>query len=274
MPRSENNGDTNDAVSLFLADLQHHPVPPPERQAELAQRIAGGDAKARDEMVRCNLRLVVHWARRASGKGVDMADLIQEGTFGLMRAVDRFDWERGFAFSTYASWWIRQAIQRALLTKDTIRLPLEVAENRSRLVRLNDEFLGACQRLPTAEEAEKHLVIPASRRQNAEQAAYVATSLDRLASVEGDTALGDLIAGVDPTDDMDAAMSREAIRQAIDALPQPHRTVVKLRFGIDDDCPRSLQQVATALKMGQRTVKQIEFQALAKLRLSPILAAA
>jgi RNA polymerase sigma factor (sigma-70 family) len=160
------------------------------------------------------------------------------------------------------------------LIRDTIRLPLEVAENRSRLVRLNDEFLGTRQRLPTTEEVEEHLVMPSSRRQLAEHAAYVATSLDRPVSFETDTVLGDLIAGVDPTVEIDDAMSRKAIRRAVDALPQPYRTVVELRFGIDDDCPRSLRQVAAALKMSQRTVKRIELQALAMLRLSPILAAA
>jgi RNA polymerase primary sigma factor len=274
MPKPGVQGDVRDAVSLFLADLEKYPVPSPERQIELARRIAGGDAEARSEMVRCNLRLVVHWARKSAGKGVDMADLIQEGVFGLMHAVDKYDWERGFAFSTYASWWIRQSIQRAFLTKYTIRLPLEVIENQTGVARLQDEFLGTLQRLPTAEEIEESLSISSSRRRMAEEAAHVTTSLDRTASVDGTTALGDLIAGVDPDDDVEAAMSREAVRQAISALPQPYRTVVELRFGFDDDCPRSFHHVATTLKMSERTVKRIEAQAFAMLRSSPILAAA
>jgi DNA-directed RNA polymerase sigma subunit (sigma70/sigma32) len=124
-------GADADSLGLFLRDLDHHPLPDHEAQTELAKRVAAGDDEARREMAAANLRLVIHWARRYQDRGVDLPDLIQEGTFGLMRAVDKFDWERGFRFSTYATWWIRQALQRAVQQHGrTIRLPMEVAHRR------------------------------------------------------------------------------------------------------------------------------------------------
>nr|MDA8072220.1 sigma-70 family RNA polymerase sigma factor [Actinomycetota bacterium] len=120
---------TPDSIRLFLDDLDRFPLPGPDQQVELAKAVAGGDEDARRQMIAANLRLVIHWARRYQDRGVDFTDLIQEGTFGLMRAVDKFDWERGFRFSTYATWWIRQALQRAVQQHgNTIRVPMEVAE--------------------------------------------------------------------------------------------------------------------------------------------------
>src|ERR1700723_2910151 len=125
---------TSDTLGLMLRDLDQFPMPDHEQQVELAKRVAAGDDAARKQMVAANLRLVVHWARRYQDRGVDMADLVQEGTFGLMRAVDKFDWERGFRFSTYATWWIRQALQRAVQQHGrTIRLPMEVAERNQQV---------------------------------------------------------------------------------------------------------------------------------------------
>src|SRR5580693_8619124 len=133
VPRREgtmaNSTSTHDGIRLFLDDLDRYPLPDHEQQVALAKRVAAGDDEARRQMVAANLRLVVHWARRYQDRGVDMADLVQEGTFGLLRAVEKFDWERGFRFSTYATWWIRQALQRAVQQHGrTIRIPLEVAE--------------------------------------------------------------------------------------------------------------------------------------------------
>src|ERR1700730_17929081 len=123
-----------DGIRLFLDDLDRHPLPGPEEQVELAKRVAAGDEEARQQMIAANLRLVVHWARRYQDRGVDFADLVQEGTFGLIRAVDKFDWRRGFRFSTYATWWIRQALQRAVQQHGrTIRIPMEVAERNQQV---------------------------------------------------------------------------------------------------------------------------------------------
>src|ERR1700688_1873921 len=148
-----NSTGTHDSIRLFLDDLDRYPLPDHEKQVELAKRVAAGDDAARRQMVAANLRLVVHWARRYQDRGVDMADLVQEGAFGLMRAVDKFDWERGFRFSTYATWWIRQALQRAVQQHGrTIRIPLEVGEHIQRLELTKAELANTLGRTPTEEE--------------------------------------------------------------------------------------------------------------------------
>ncbi len=142
-----------DSIRLFLDDLDKYPLPGPEEQVALAQAVAAGDEQARQRMIAANLRLVIHWARRYQDRGVDFADLVQEGTFGIMRAVDKFDWRRGFRFSTYATWWIRQALQRAVQQHgNTIRVPMEVAEQVQRVDRTAWELASDMQREPTAAE--------------------------------------------------------------------------------------------------------------------------
>ena len=146
---------TADTMGLMLRDLDQFPMPDHEQQVELAKRVSAGDEAARKQMVAANLRLVVHWARRYQDRGVDMADLVQEGTFGLMRAVDKFDWERGFRFSTYATWWIRQALQRAVQQHGrTIRIPLEVGEQIQRLELTKSELASTLGRAPTEAELD------------------------------------------------------------------------------------------------------------------------
>src|SRR5579864_6032886 len=152
---------TSDTLGLMLRDLDQFPMPDHEQQVELAKRVAAGDEAARKQMIAANLRLVVHWARRYQDRGVDMADLVQEGTFGLMRAVDKFDWERGFRFSTYATWWIRQALQRAVQQHgNTIRVPMEVAEQVQRAERVSWELAAELRRDPTPEEVAEASAVP------------------------------------------------------------------------------------------------------------------
>src|SRR5271168_1284391 len=148
-----NQTGTPDSIRLFLDDLDRHPLPDHEQQVELAKRVAAGDDEARRQMIAANLRLVVHWARRYQDRGVDFGDLVQEGTFGLMRAVDKFDWQRGFRFSTYATWWIRQALQRAVQQHgNTIRVPMEMAELTQRVDRTTWELAAELGRRPTSHE--------------------------------------------------------------------------------------------------------------------------
>src|SRR5271168_4709627 len=174
---------TADSLGLLLKDLDQYPMPDHEQQVALAKRVAAGDELARKQMVAANLRLVVHWARRYQDRGVDMADLVQEGSFGLMRAVDKFDWERGFRFSTYATWWIRQALQRAVQQHGrTIRIPLEVGERLQRLDAVTAELAGQLGRPPEEEEIAELTGITPEERRSLEGIARVSASLDQPAA--------------------------------------------------------------------------------------------
>jgi RNA polymerase primary sigma factor len=260
--------NTQDSLGLLLRDLDLHPMPDHEGQVELAKRVAAGDAEAKREMVAANLRLVVHWARRYQDRGVEMSDLVQEGTFGLLRAVEKFDWERGFRFSTYATWWIRQALQRAVQQHGrTIRVPLEVGERLQRLDATTAELLGQLGRPPTEEELTEATGMSEADRRALESVARVAASLDQPAGVDSTTPLGDLVST--DTEDWSGAVDEgivfERVRHAIDRLPRLQRDVVRMRFGFDGDSPASLQVTAERLGVGVRRVRRAEEEALATL---------
>jgi RNA polymerase primary sigma factor len=259
---------TTDSLGLLLRDLDRHPMPDHEGQVALAQRVAQGDEEARKEMVAANLRLVVHWARRYQDRGVDMADLVQEGTFGLLRAVEKFDWERGFRFSTYATWWIRQALQRAVQQHGrTIRIPLEVGERLQRLDAVTAELAGQLGRRPTDEELTEASGMTLAEREQLEGVARVAASLDQPAAADSATSLGELVA---PDDEdwpggVDDEMVRDRVRDAVERLPGLQRDVLRLRFGFGGDTPASLQATAERLGVGVRRVRRAEEEGLAAL---------
>jgi RNA polymerase primary sigma factor len=261
-------GSTSDSLGLLLRDLDQHPMPDHEGQIALARRVAAGDEEARREMVAANLRLVVHWARRYQDRGVEMADLVQEGTFGLLRAVEKFDWERGFRFSTYATWWIRQALQRAVQQHGrTIRIPLEVGERLQRLDATTAELAGRLGRPPTDEELTEATGMTLEERQSLEDVARVAASLDQPAAADSATTLGDLVA---PDDEdwagaVDQEMVLDRVREAVNRLPGIQRDVLRLRFGFDGDSPASLQATAERLGIGVRRVRRAEEEAMAAL---------
>jgi len=268
---------TADSLGLLLRDLDFYPMPDHEQQVELAKRVAAGDEEARKQMVAANLRLVVHWARRYQDRGVDMADLVQEGTFGLLRAVEKFDWERGFRFSTYATWWIRQALQRAVQQHGrTIRIPLEVAERMQRLDAVSAELAGQLGRPPEDDELTEASGLTTAERHALEGVARVTASLDQPAAAESSTSLGDLVAPEDDSwvDDVEQQMVFERIREAVDRLPGLQRDVLRLRFGFDGDSPASLQSTAERLGIGVRRVRRAEEEALAALSADTAVASA
>jgi len=253
---------TPDSVRYFLDDLDQYPLPDPDEQTELAKRVADGDDEARQAMIAANLRLVVHWARRYQDRGVDFGDLVQEGTFGLMRAVDKFDWQRGFRFSTYATWWIRQALQRAVQQHgSTIRVPMEVAEQAQRADRMTWELATELQRDPTPEEVAEASGVDNKALKTLQGVARVVASLDQPTGGDTGSALGDLVAA-------------DRVRQAVESLDQLERDVVRLRFGLDGGSPASLQATASRLGIGVRRARQAETRALQHLADLPEVEAA
>ncbi len=269
MPRTNWNAST-DSLGLLLRDLDRYPMPNYDEQVELAKRVTAGDEDAKKQMVAANLRLVLHWARRYQDRGVEMVDLVQEGTFGLLRAVEKFDWERGFKFSTYATWWIRQALQRAVQQHGrTIRIPLEVGEQLQRLEATTAELIGQLGRRPTDEELTEATGMTAAERKSLEGLAGVTASLDQPANSDSATVLGDLVAPEqsDFVADVEQSMVDDRLHGAIDKLPELQRDVLRLRFGLDGKNPASLQATAESLGVGVRRVRRAEEEALASLQL-------
>ena len=261
--------NTSDMLGLLLRDLDRYPMPNYDEQVELAKRVSAGDEEAKKQMVAANLRLVLHWARRYQDRGVEMVDLVQEGTFGLLRAVEKFDWERGFKFSTYATWWIRQALQRAVQQHGrTIRIPLEVGEQLQRLEATTAELTSLYGRKPTDEELTEATGMNAAARRNLEGLAGVTASLDQPASSDSSTTLGELVA---PSHDdwvgrIEQQMQDEDLHHAIDQLTPLQRQVLNLRFGLEGESPMSLQATANRLDIGVRRVRRAEEEALELLR--------
>jgi RNA polymerase primary sigma factor len=261
-----------DSIRLFLDDLDRHPLPDHNEQVELAKRVAGGDREARAAMIAANLRLVVHWARRYQDRGVDFADLVQEGTFGLMRAVDKFDWQRGFRFSTYATWWIRQALQRAVQQHgNTIRVPMEVAEQSQRADRLTWELATELQREPTREEVAEASGVQTDALSALHGVARVVASLDQPAAADTGTALGDLVAEDEARfeEEVERRIVLDRVLEAVDGLEPLERDVVRIRFGLDGGSPASLQATASRLGVGVRRARQAEARALEHLATLP-----
>lgn len=265
-----------DLIRLFLDDMARHPLPTPEEQVELAKRVQAGDEEAKAAMVAANLRLVVHWARRYQDRGVDFADLIQEGTFGLVRAVEKFDWRRGFRFSTYATWWVRQALQRAVHHHgQTIRLPMEAAERARRVETVTRELAADLGRPPTDEELLEAADVTESQLSDLRLAAHVVASLDQPVGPDAEATLGELLAGPGDSfeEDVDRSLGMEQLHQAIAGLEPLEQAVVRMRFGLESGEPASLEATARALGIGPRRARALEHSALTRLASIPGLEA-
>jgi RNA polymerase primary sigma factor len=267
------NGDlavaTTDALQLFLNEAGRWPLLTKEEEVALAKRVERGDAEAKERMINSNLRLVVSIAKRYQGHGLSLLDLIQEGIIGLIRAVEKFDWRRGFKFSTYATWWIRQAVQRGVANKSrTIRIPVHIADREQKIARAERLLAPKLGRQPTDEEIAKQAKLPLKQLREVREAARAITSLDRPLGTESDAAFGDLFASdqAQPEEELTVSLEQDVLRRAVSQLPNREQEVLKRRYGLNGDRdPASLEAIGRELGITRERVRQIEASALEQL---------
>jgi RNA polymerase primary sigma factor len=259
---------TTDALQLFLREAGRHPLLTAAQEVELAKRIERGDMQAKQRMIQSNLRLVVSIAKNYRNQGLPFLDLIQEGTLGLIRAVEKFDWRRGFKFSTYATWWIRQAVARALADKArTIRMPVHIVERLQKLNKAERMLWTQLGREPTLEEVAEEASLPIEQAKEVKAAAHASTSLDQPVGDQEDAVFGDFVAGDGPTPDeqVEVLLRSQALARALAALSDRERHVLILRYGLDNSEPRTLEDIGRRLDLTRERVRQIESQALKRL---------
>jgi RNA polymerase primary sigma factor len=257
-----------DSLQLFLADVGRHKLLTAAEEVMLAKRIERGDPTAKRRMIESNLRLVVSIAKGYRGLGVPFLDLIQEGTLGLNRAVEKFDWRRGYKFSTYATWWIRQSVQRAVANHArTIRVPVHVVERQQKLSRASRRLEVELGREPTKEELAEATGLPMQHIEEALGAAHASVSLNQTVGADDEGELGDLFAdreAADPFEEAEESLRRQGVRRALDALPERERRILELRFGFMGE-PWTLEAIGHELDLTRERVRQLEGQALARL---------
>ena len=227
-------------MALFLQEVRRHPLLTREQEVELAQRIERGELAAKEQLVNSNLRLVISNARKYQGFELSLLDLIQEGILGLIRAAEKFDYRKGFKFSTYATFWIRESIQRAIANRSrTIRIPVHIGQRERKIGRVQQELSAQLGREPTDEEIARAAEIEVREVRETREAARVVTSLDRPVGEEEDTTFGSLLPSdeLGPEEEVDITLRQDALRSALDRLPEREREVVKLRYGISGDEP-------------------------------------
>ncbi len=264
----ELSGMTTDALQLFLNEAARHQLLTAVEEIELAKRIERGDTAAKDKMINANLRLVVSIAKKYQGHGVCLLDLIQEGTIGLIRAAEKFDWRRGFKFSTYATWWIRQAVQRGVANKArTIRIPVHIIEREQKIARAERELTTKLERAPTDEELSEAARLPVKQVREVRAAPRAVTSLDRPLGADNEGTMGDVIADqrLAPDAEIDVSLREETVREALSNLSERERMVIMLRYSLDGDDPKSLEEIGRQLGLTRERVRQIEAQALNRL---------
>jgi len=262
---------SDDSVRLYLREIGKIPLLTAKEELALAQRVVSGDKKAKDEMAEANMRLVVSIAKRYVGRGLDLLDLIQEGNTGLLRAVEKFDPDKGFKFSTYATWWIRQAITRAIADQArTIRIPVHMVETINKLLRTQRRLTQELNREPTNEEIAKEMEIDVEKVVHIMKIKQDISSLD--ASVrddEEDSVLGDFIEDEDtvsPEESATGQLLKEHVKDMLGSLTEREQKILKLRFGLEDGKSHTLEEVGQEFSVTRERIRQIEAKALAKLR--------
>jgi len=260
----------DDSVRMWLREIGRIPLLTMQREIELARRIEQGDEEAKKELTQANLRLVVSIAKRYTGRGMSFPDLIQEGNIGLMRAVEKFDYRKGYKFSTYATWWIRQCITRAIADQGrTIRIPVHMVETINRLLRTSSRLLQELNREPTTEELARELEMPVERVEEIRRIAPEPLSLEGPVGEDEESPLADFVEDhqtVTPSEAASHLILRERIEEVLDQLTQRERDVLIMRFGLDDGCSRTLEEVGRHFRLTRERIRQIEAKALRKLR--------
>ena len=261
---------TEDPVRMYLKEIGNVPLLSTEEEIELAKKVEEGDEAAKKKLTEANLRLVVSIAKKYVGRGMPFLDLIQEGNMGLMKAVDKFDYSKGYKFSTYATWWIRQAITRGIAdTGRTIRVPVHMVETINKTLRMTRTLLQELGREPTPEEVAERLNVPVSRVREVLKISRDPVSLDTPIGEEEDSQLGDFIeddSALSPADSAAFSMLREVLNTALESLTDRDRQVVELRFGLRDGRARTLEEVGREFNVTRERIRQIEAKALRKLR--------
>ena len=260
----------DDPVRMYLKEIGRVPLLKAEDEVELAKRIEEGDPDAKRRLIEANLRLVVSIAKRYVGRGMLFLDLIQEGNLGLIKAVDKFDYRKGYKFSTYATWWIRQAITRAIADQArTIRIPVHMVETINKLIRVQRQLLQDLGREPTPEEIAGEMNVTVERVREIQKIAQEPVSLETPIGEEEDSHLGDFIEDEDAPAPAEAAsfiLLREQLEDVLDTLTERERRVLRLRFGLDDGRARTLEEVGQVFGVTRERIRQIEAKALRKLR--------
>lgn len=259
-----------DPIRMYLKEIGKIPLLSTEEEIELAKRMEKGDEEARKKLAESNLRLVVSIAKRYAGRGMQFLDLIQEGNLGLIKAVEKFDYRKGYKFSTYATWWIRQAITRAIADQArTIRIPVHMVETINRLIRTSRQMVQELGREPTPEELAKRLDMPAERVREIKKISQDPVSLETPIGEEEDSHLGDFIQDDNvmvPADQATFTLLHEQLMESLETLTEREQQVLRLRFGLDDGRPRTLEEVGRVFHVTRERIRQIEAKALRKLR--------
>ena len=261
---------TDDPVRMYLKEIGGYALLTPEEEMALAERMRNGDEEAKRQMTEANLRLVVSIAKRYMGRGMQLLDLIQEGNLGLMKAVDKFDGTKGYKFSTYATWWIRQSITRAVADQArTIRIPVHMVETINKVIRTSRELLQKLGHDPSAEEIAREMGMPVDKVRDILKIAQEPVSLETPIGEEEDSHLSDFIPAVeaaDPADVTSKMLMNEKLREVLETLTPREKRVLELRYGLDDGRPKTLEEVGKEFNVTRERIRQIEAKALRKLR--------